>query len=95
MIMSKRFLSLRRNVLGPDTRLTFGGTYILAVVLCDMGSYEESAEMFRDSLQASKKIFGEAHKITLMIMNGLAGALAKNNVYIATETMFRHILEAY
>ncbi|RPB04715.1 hypothetical protein L873DRAFT_1279880 [Choiromyces venosus 120613-1] len=91
--MFRHTLGSKEKVLGPDHPDTLTSVDSLAVVLRDLGRYDESETMFQRALESQEKVLGSDHPYTLISVNNLAFMLRDLGRYDESETMWRCALE--
>ncbi len=77
----RRAWTVRRKLLGRDHRDTLDSQGRLAVVLTQMGRYEESLALHRDTLKRRQRVLGPVHPETLASQDSLGAVLTAMGRY--------------
>lgn len=78
-----------------DEALTLGARNNLAAVLDLQGKYEESIDVYNQSLRTCERLLGPLHHHTLTCVNNLGAALSGQRRYTEAEVFHRRALEGY
>ena len=73
----QRALALRRQELGPDHPETVGAMNDVAIILNNLGKYEEQEKLLTEVVAVKRRTLGPEDPSTLKSMNNLANALAQ------------------
>ena len=90
--LSRKTLSIRRDILGEDHPDTAASYNNLAETLRAQGKYAEAEAMHRRALAIHLKALGEDHPDTATSYNNLAVTLRAQGKYAEAEAMHRRAL---
>ena len=103
--LRRETLDLYRQVLGPDHPSTLLSLSNLAATLehegnangidSDVGKYAEAEKLYRETLDAHRRVFGPEHPRTLALMDDLAETLSHERRFAEAEKLRRETLALY